>query len=160
QPGEPRPRTGITVWDTGRPAADVPAGLGGKHDWTAVPLEKTADAFRGDAVLSNGRIAAVLRKNGPAAEAFAVKPGGAVARFRLRLQTAAGEPAARLERAAVVENTRGGACLEASFRTAQGALVAGKFRLKRGDVTVQVEPGAGAGKLRVECPGRFVVLPD
>src|SRR5262249_24002947 len=24
----------------------------------------------------------------------------------------------------------------------------------------QVEPGAGAGKLRVECPGRFVVRPD
>ena len=26
--------------------------------------------------------------------------------------------------------------------------------------SVQAEPGTGAGKLRVECPGRFVVLPD
>src|SRR5437773_1736197 len=82
----------------------------------------------------------------------------APARLRLRLQTAAGEPAERLERLALVENSRGGACLEASFRTAKGAEVAGKFRLKRGDVSLQAEPGTGAGKLRVECPGRFVVL--
>src|SRR5205085_4329610 len=66
----------------------------------------------------------------------------------------------RLERLALVENGRGGACLEASFRTAQGAEVTGKFRIKRGDIALQIEPGTGAGKLRVECPGRFVVLPD
>src|SRR5439155_438631 len=44
--------------------------------------------------------------------------------------------------------------------TAQGVEVAGKFRIKRGDIALQIEPGTGAGKLRVECPGRFVVLPD
>src|SRR5262249_28580530 len=27
-------------------------------------------------------------------------------------------------------------------------------------ITVQVEPGAGAAKLRVECPSRFLVMPD
>ncbi len=74
--------------------------------------------------------------------------------------TAAGEPAARLKRVAIVENTRGGACLEATFATAKDAEVTGKFRIKRGDVSVQAEPGAGVGKLRVECPGRFGVLPD
>src|SRR5205823_3150002 len=26
--------------------------------------------------------------------------------------------------------------------------------------SVQAEPGTGAGKLRIECPGRFAVLPD
>ena len=81
-------------------------------------------------------------------------------RLRLRLMTAAGEPAARLERVAIVENTKGGACLEATFQTAKGDRVTGKFRIKRGDVAVQAEPGTGAGKLRVECPGRFGVLPD
>src|SRR5205085_1001268 len=35
-----------------------------------------------------------------------------------------------------------------------------RFRLKRGDIAVQIEPGTGAGRLRVECPSRFVVLPD
>src|SRR5207302_10148487 len=61
---------------------------------------------------------------------------------------------------ALVENTKSSACLEAAFRTAGGSEVTGRFRLKRGEVAVQVEPGAGAGRLRVECAGRFVVLPD
>jgi hypothetical protein len=162
QTSETQPRTGITVWDTGQPsvAGLPPAALAGKNNWTAIAPEKTADSFRGDAVLSNGRIVAVLRKQDSAVEVHAVKPDGVVSRLRLRLQTAAGEPAARLERLALVENGRGSACLEASFKTATGAAVAGKFRVKRGDISVQTEPGTGAGKLRVECPGRFVVLPD
>jgi len=157
-----KPRTGITVWDTGRPSpvALAPAALAGKGDWTAIPLGETAGSFKGDAVLNNGRIVAVLRQQDSAVEVHAVKPGGAVARLRLRLLSAAGEPAARLDRMALVENTRGSACLEATFKTGTGADVAGRFRIKRGDVSVQAEPGTGAGKLRVECPGRFGVLPD
>jgi hypothetical protein len=156
------PRTGLAVWDTGRPsaAALTPAALAGKNDWTALPAGKMAGSFQGDAVLSNGRIVAVLRRQDAAVVVHAVKPDGPVARFRLRLLTAAGEPAARVERLALVENTKGSACLEAAFKTAAGAEVAGRFRLKRGDVSVQAEPGPGAGKLRLECPSRFVVLPD
>jgi hypothetical protein len=157
-----RPRTGIVVWDTGRPAAEalVPSALAGQNDWTAIPAGETTDSFKGDAVLSNGRVVAVLRRQDSAVEVHAVKHGGAAARLRLRLLTAAGEPAARLERVAVVENSRGGACLEAVFQTAKGVELAGQFRIKRSDVSVQAVPGTGAGKLRVECPGRFGVLPD
>jgi len=157
-----KPRTGITVWDTSRPSAEAlsPAALAGKEDWNAIPLGATADSFKGDAVLNNGRIVAVVRQQDSAVEVHAVKPGGAVARLRMRLMTAAGEPAAHLERMALVENTRASACLEATFKTANGTEVAGRFRIKRGDVSVQAEPGTGAGKLSVECPGRFGVLPD
>jgi hypothetical protein len=157
-----RPRSSITVWDTGQPSAESlpPAALAGKNRWTTLAAGTTADAFQGDAVLSNGWIIAVLRRQDAAVEVHGVTPDGAVARLRLRLLTASGEPAARLERIALVENTRGSACLEAAFRTAKGSEVAGRFRLKRGDVSVQVEPGTGAARLRVECPGRFVVLPD
>src|SRR5262249_7689813 len=156
-----KPRTGMTVWDTGRPSGTLTAAaLAGKNDWTVIPLDRTAASFQGDAVLSNGRVVAVLRRQDAAVEVHAVKPDGVVARLRLRLLTAAGEPAARLERVALVEKPKAGACLEASSRTARGAAVAGRFRLKRGEVAVQSEPGAGAGRLRVECAGRFVVLPD
>jgi len=157
-----RPRTGITVWDTARPSAEAlaPAALSGEAEWTALPVGTTAGPFKGDAVLNNGRIVAVLRQQSSAVEVHAVKPGGAVARLRLRLLTAEGEPAARLERMSLVENTRASACLEATFRTATGVLAAGKFRINRGEVSVQVEPGTGADKLRVECPGRFGILPD
>jgi hypothetical protein len=162
KPADVKPKSGVVVWDTVLSSKEplAPTALVGKNDWTAIPVDKTAESFKGDAVLSNGRIVAVLRQQDAAVEVHAVKPNGAVARLRLRLQTAAGEPAVRLERMALVENTKGGACLEATFKTAKGTEVTGKFRLKRGDVTVQAEPGSGAGKLRVEAPGRFVILPD
>ena len=145
-----------------QPAAGAlePSALAGKNDWKAMPFGETADSLKGDAVLTNGQVVAVLRKNDSAAEIHAVKPDGTVARVRMRLMTAAGEPADHLKRVAVVENTRGAACLEATFATAKGTEVAARFRIKRGDVSLQVEPGTGAGKLRVECPGRFTILPD
>ena len=162
QPAPARPKSGITVWDTGRPAAEAlaPTALAGENDWTAIPLGQQAQPVKGDAVLSNGRIVAVVRKQDSAVEFSAVNHGAAVPRVRLRLMTAAGEPAATLKRMAVVENTRAAACVEATFETAKGVEIAGRFRIKRGDVTVQAEPGTGAGSLRVECPARFGVLPD
>ena len=77
QDSQAKPKTGIAVWDTGRSAADTltPEALAGKNDWTAIPAEKTAASFKGDAVLSNGRIVAVLRKQDAAVEVHAVKPG-------------------------------------------------------------------------------------
>jgi hypothetical protein len=91
---------------------------------------------------------------------YAQGAAGPVARARLRLLAADGEPAARLERAVLVENAKGAACLEAHYQTGKGSSLSAKYRLKRDEVAVQVEPGAGAGRLRVECPGRFTVLPD
>ena len=161
-PAEGRPRTGITVWDTGRPSSEplASAALAGQNDWHVIPLNQTLPAFKGDAVLSNGHIAAVLRQKDSAVEVHAVRPDGMGSRLHLRLQTGAGESAIRLERMALIENTRSNGCLEAAFRTTRGDEVTARFRLKRGDVSVQVEPRADAGKLRVECPGRFLVLPD
>ena len=46
-----------------------------------------------------------------------------------------------------------------SRRPATTSITAG-FRLKRGGIFVEARPGPGAGGLRVESPGRFVVLPD
>src|SRR5262249_34680978 len=114
-------KSGITVWDTGQQSAEAlpSAALTGKNDWTAIHVGNTAGCFKGDAVVSNGRFIAVLRERGSAVEVHGVKPVAAL-RFRLRLQTAAGEPAARLERMALVEYTRGSACLEACFKTARG----------------------------------------
>jgi hypothetical protein len=161
-PKDGKTRAGVVVWDTGNKSATPlsPAALVGKNDWAVIPQDKTADSFQGDVVLSNGQIVAVLRQQEGTVDVHAFKPEGAVARLRLRLQTAGGEPAVRLERVALIENTKGGVCLDATYKTARGEVVAGKFRIKRGDVFVQAEPGTGAGKLRVECPGRFVILPD
>src|ERR1019366_880694 len=89
QPGDNvKPRTGIAVWDTGR--------------WTSIPLGTTDAVFQGDAVVSNGRIAAMLRQKDAAVEVHAVKPDGrTVKRVRLRLQSSTGELAVSLERVAL-----------------------------------------------------------
>jgi hypothetical protein len=78
----------------------------------------------------------------------------------LRLLSAQGEQAASIDKLAVVEYGKSAVTVAATFKTVKGTELAAKFRLKRGDIHVQVEPGDGAGKLRVESPGRFVILPD
>src|SRR5262249_49723251 len=97
-----KPRAGIEVWDTGQPspASLPPAAITEKKGWTAVAAEKLASSFQGDAVLSNGRIVAVLRKQDSAIEIYSQQADGVVSRCRIRLLTADGEPATRPERVA------------------------------------------------------------
>jgi hypothetical protein len=156
------PRAAIAVWDTVKASAEplAPPALAEKPGWVQVALQQKVALFQGDAVLSNGRILAVLRQRGRAVELYTAGDGSPVARLQLHLLTLGGEPADRVRHVDLVENNKGAACVEASFQTTKGAAVTAKFRLKRGDVFVQVEPGPGAGRLRVECPARFVVLPD
>jgi hypothetical protein len=157
-----KPGTGIAVWDTTHPSTG-PLDLGASEaekDWAAIAPGKLADTFQGDAVLSNGRIVAVLRKRESVVEVHSATATGMPARLQLRLLAVGGEPAARLEGLALMENTRASACLKATFKTVGGAEIVSSFRLKRGEVFVQVEPERGAERLRVACPGRFVVLPD
>jgi hypothetical protein len=137
-----------------------PATLADHPNWKQIPTQDQLASFQGDAVITNGRVLAVLRKSGFAAELYARTADGLVPRLRLRLLTADGRAADHLEQVALVENARGAACLEAFYRTTDGSAITGKFRIKRGEVSVQVAPVAGAGRLRVECPSRFLVLPD
>ena len=101
--------------------------------------------IKGDAVLSNGRVTAVFRRESGAVEMGAV-------RFLLAGAT-------KLVRSSLVESGKTSATIEATWKTPKGDATA-KFRLKRSEVSMEVSPGAGAVKLRVECPTRYVVLPD
>jgi hypothetical protein len=160
EPADSKARAGMAVWDTGQPSATPLTSAALKNESTVIPTDKVAASFKGDAVMTNGRVLAVLRQQDAAAEVYSVQADGAVARLRLHVLAVDGEPAARLQRLALVENTKGTACLEAAYKTAKGADLAVKFRIKRGDIAVQLEPGTGAARVRVECTGRFVVLPD
>jgi hypothetical protein len=155
-------RAALTVWDSGSPSAEsLAAGaLTARNGWTPIAAPQTAESFKGDAVLSNGRITAVLRRQGSALEVYSEGTESPIQRLRLLPLTASSQPIAHLDSVKLVENSRSVACLEVAGKTEQGEPVAAKFRLKRGDVFVQIEPGAGAGRLRIECPGRFTVLPD
>ncbi len=134
-----KPRPGITVFDLGRSATDpIPAG-------------ETPSAFKGDALVSNGRISLAVAPGGASAELRT----GAIVRARLSLTGVA-----KLDRMSLVEHGKGGATLEVGGAGPGGAPVSARLRLKKGDVTVEIQPGEGAEKLRLECPTRFVVLPD
>jgi hypothetical protein len=134
-------QSGLSAWDTGK-ASPAPLHLESRAGWTAVT---DAAEVKGDAVLSNGRITAVFRRE-----------SGAVEMGPVRLLLAG---ATKLTRAKVLEIGKTSATVEATYKTAKGDATA-KFRIKRGDVSVEVAPGGGAAKLRVECPSRYVVLPD
>jgi hypothetical protein len=147
---------GIAAWDTGQTSKDPlpPAAIAAKTGWTAI-----ADAgatVKGDLVLSNGRIVAVFRRHDGSIDLY----DPAARRARLVLQTAAGDPIASVDRLLVAEAGRGGGAVEVSGKTVKGASVSARFRLKRGDVSLEAQPGAGTGRLRLECPTRYVVLPD
>ncbi|HUR38517.1 MAG TPA: hypothetical protein VM222_03445, partial [Planctomycetota bacterium] len=103
-------------------------------------------AFKGDAVLSNGRLSLVVPKGGAGAE---IRVGGST-RAVLHLSGVA-----TLDRVAVAEYGKGSATLVIGNK-----LVSATLKLKKGDVTVEVQSAEGVEKLRVDCPSRFVVLPD
>jgi hypothetical protein len=152
---EGRAKTAIEIWNTGE-ASSSPLEISSRNGWTAVPAGETLASFTGDVVMTNGPVTVVLRKRGLAVEVY----GGSLLRARLALQGAGGEPVARLEGVRLTDHEKGAATLEPLFRTARGAEVSARFRLKRGDPSVETQPGPGAWRVRVECPSRFVVLPD
>jgi hypothetical protein len=147
------PKTAMAVWDTGTSLA----AFSEKTGWMEVARDQTLASFKGDAVVTNGRVVLIVRRKEAALELCSVD---GAPRTRIVLQAAGGDPVARLTRTALVENSRGGAILKIDGKTAKGAAVAAKLRLKRGEVSVEIEPGAGAAQVRVETPSRYVVLPD
>lgn len=152
----------ISTWDTVQPAVDrrTSADLANNEGWTKIPRNQKVPSFQGDAILSNGRVLAVLRKRDSTVDFYSVEHEATVPRVRLELLAPNGDPASRLNGVSLVENTRSAARLEASYRTDDGESLTATFRLKRGQVAVEISPGSGAGRLRVECLGRFAVLPD
>src|SRR6185295_13713198 len=112
----------------------------------AVKMGDTPASFKGDAVVSNGRISLVIPKSGSGVE---VRVGTAT-RAVLHLVGVA-----KIDKVAVAEYGKGGVTLDIGGKGATA-----KLKLKKGDVTVEIQPGEGAEKLRIDCPSRFIVLPD
>jgi hypothetical protein len=147
-----QPRAGLSVWDTGKPAAEPlgPEAIEQKSGWQPVTSSEPAPAFQGDAVIANGRLLAVARKQGTGVELYSLCSGKPIFRTRLLLV-----PAAGIDRLALTEIGRGAVSLEVASKAG-----AARFRLKKGEPFIEVQALAGGATLRVECPGRFAVLPD
>lgn len=145
----PPDRPALEIWDTGTASPDPLSAQAvlAKAGWSKVNGD--SGPIRGDAVLANGRITVVIRRQG-SAELY----GASAARTRVLLETAGGEPVAKFDQIMVRENARGSVAVEVGG--AAGAI----FKLKKGDPVLEVAPGTNANRLRVETPSRFVVFPD
>jgi hypothetical protein len=147
-----RPRAALAAWDTGKPAAEplAPEAVEQKSGWKAIANGETADSFQGDAVITNGRLLAVARKQGTGVELYSLGAGKPVLRTRLLLAPGAGS-----DRVALTENSRAAVGLEVA-----STVGAARFRLKKGELFLEAQAQSGDATLRIECPSRFAVLPD
>ena len=155
---QPAASAGIFDTNTSAPAPLTGQAIAGKAGWAALPEGDTAHTFKGDAVLVNDRIAVVLRRGGPGAELYGGGADGAV--LRAVLAPAADDGPASVTSVSVAANTAAEAAVDAVFKTAGGKTAVVRFKLQPGQVFVGTEARSGAGRLRVEAPCRFAVLPD
>jgi hypothetical protein len=147
-----QPRVGLAVWDTGKSATETLAAatIDAKNGWKPIASDETAHVFQGDAVIANGRVLAVARKHAAGVELYSLGAGKPVFRARLLLT-----PGAVGNALALTENSRTTIGLELSSKSG-----AARFRLKKGELFIEVQAVSDAKTLRVECPSRFAVLPD
>src|SRR5436190_6589045 len=140
------PRPGVAAWDTGVESAE-PLSLDRAEPSSA--WKKAEGVPKGDLVISNGRILAVARKQGIGLELYSLRSGKPLYRSRLQL---ASSPVEKIE---LTEAGRGGAVIELSWKGASA-----RFRLPKGEMFVEIQALSGDAPLRVDCSGRFVLLPD
>jgi len=152
QGGVGRQRPVLAAWDTGKAGTEVlgPKVLEQKSEWRQIATGEAPNDFKGDAVVTNGHLLAVARKNGKGIELYSLGSGKPVRRARLVLI-----PAEVNEHIALTENSRGAVAMEVTSKAG-----AARFRLKKGELFVESQAVSGAPRLRIECPSRFAVLPD
>jgi len=155
--------TGVFLCDTGAFAAQPlsPAALRAQRGWLRVAEDETEHAFRGDAVLLNDKLAAVLRTKAAGIDLFSITPaGGYEPRTTLIPLAAGGSVPAALSGLKIVENNLGAVVLEASFATSDGTRMSLPCQLAVGQSILEVRPAAGVARLRLQMAPRYVVIPD
>lgn len=146
------PRAGLTVWDTSKASTEplAPETLAQKDGWRPIASDDTSTAFQGDVAIANSRVLAVARKHGTGVELYSLGSGKPIFRARLLLA-----PGMNAEQIVLMENSRSALGLEITSKAGSA-----RFRLKKGDLFVEVQSLAGSAPLRIECPSRFALLPD
>ncbi|HEV2947451.1 MAG TPA: hypothetical protein VGX70_08750 [Gemmataceae bacterium] len=152
-----RPRAALSVWDTGTSSSQplAPKAVEQKNGWKPIASSEAAYAFQGDAVIANGRLLAVARKQGRGVELYSLGSGKPVFRARLVVGPGLGDRSQGINRVALAENTRSGVGLEVASKSGTA-----RFRLKKGEQFIESQAVSGEAPLRVECPSRFALLPD
>ncbi|MFB3892905.1 MAG: carbohydrate binding domain-containing protein [Phycisphaerae bacterium] len=158
---------GVVLYDTGAASAEAIRGEafadgGRKAGWTRVAEDKTDHAFKGDAVMVNNRLAAVLRQKGGGVELYSVGDKDAPAVRRAAMLPFASESGGGMKFASakIAENNSGIVALDATFTAGDGKKQTIRFELKMGQPYIGAFADEGQTSLRVEAPCRFAVMPD
>ena len=152
----------VRLFDTqgASPAPLSPAAVAKRTGWAVVPENNLAHKFAGDAVFGNDKLAVVLRRKGAGAELYSMTPAGWRRRSLLAPGAAPGDAATACSAIRIVENAGGAVMLEATYRTAGGKLVVGRFRLTTGIAIVEFRAGEGTGRLVIRDQIRHVIVPE
>jgi hypothetical protein len=152
----------VRVFDTGAPAKEplTDAAIVAKRGWTQVPEDTLLTAFKGDAVLMNDRLAAVLSPGATGAVIYSRTGDGWNERASLAPTPGHGDAQVNLQSVRLLENTAGAVLAEGSFRTFQGGTALLAYRLTTGQGIVEARPGSGTAWLWIRCPVSYVVVPD
>ena len=153
---------GVCLFDTGVPSAQSlsPAALRAKQAWVQLPEDETAHRFRGDVVLLNDKLAAVLRTKAAGFDVLSLTPAGYEPRATLIPLAARGSVSAALSGVKILENNPGGVMLEAAFQAGDGTQMALQCQLSVGQSILEIRPTAGVARLRLQAASRYVLIPD
>ncbi len=137
----------LGIWDTKSASSQQlePEDFEKSDAWQEISRNQKKDSFQGDAVVTNGHILAVFRKQGNSVDVYSAGTGKPVWRVAVQLQSESGDPAAQLKRIAIVEHTRSVVRIETIYDTAQGDSITAGFRIKRGGTSLEAAPGRGRG---------------
>jgi hypothetical protein len=144
------------LYDTGAASAEPlsEAALAKRPAWQLIPEDTTDHKFAGDAVVSNDKLALVLRQAGQAAEVYSRAAKGSPRRATVGL---AGGHLAR-GTLKVIENSASAVLIEAGFEgERKGSL---RFRLTTGEAILEMRSQGGGAFVTVQCQARFTVVPD
>ena len=102
-------RASFAIWDTleSSNAPYLTKSVVAKSGWSPISIPDKSPAFKGDAVISNGRVLGVIRKQSSGMEVYSEGTSGPVQRLRLQLVSSTGEPADRRPHTAVRRLVRG-----------------------------------------------------
>jgi len=152
----------VRVFDTGASSKEplTDAAIVAKRGWTQVPEDTLLPAFKGDAVLMNDRLAAVLSPGATGAAIYSRTSDGWKQRASLAPTPGHGSAEVNLQSVRLLENTAGAVLAEGSFKTFHGGTALLAYRLTTGQGIVEARPGSGAAFLWITCPVSYVVVPD
>src|SRR3990172_2594446 len=71
-----------------------------------------------------------------------------------------GGGAVSLSAVRIVENNPGAVMVEAGLQTGGGSIAKLTWRLTTGQTFVELRPGEGVEKVRIESPSRYIAVPD